>query len=186
MSKVLVYLISGKAGVGKTFSKSVLQDMYTEAGYRVVALPFAKKVKDVATLMGWDGKKTVLGRELLQSIGKCGRAYNENLWVDSVISSIHEMEFYPDVVLVDDWRFPNEYMRFSTNSPMFKVVSLRIVSPERESLLKFPELYFDDSETSLDTFAHIDYSIENPINPSDKIFGYLEEIASLETLKNRR
>ena len=50
MSKVLVYLISGEAGVGKTFSKSVLQDMYTEAGYRVVALPFAKKVKDVPTL----------------------------------------------------------------------------------------------------------------------------------------
>lgn len=185
MSKVLFFLISGKAGVGKTFTADIIKEAFSSRGYTVAYKPFAEAVKNTARFMGWNGKKDSSGRKLLQVIGQAGREYDENLWVNKVLESIHNMDFYPDVVIVDDWRFPNEFAR-AKDDVMFKIVSLRIIAPEREILKDSPELYNEVSETSLDAFEFFDYCIENPVSTPDNLSKSLEEILALETLKNRR
>jgi hypothetical protein len=156
-------MVGGKAGVGKsTFSGFALD--YAKSHYNLehsAIFPFAFGVKDVATrCFGWDGKKDDRGRELLQDVGKTGRAYNINIWVKKLLDKFYGMEYYSDVVLIDDWRFPNEGQYIEINEPSFKVVHIRIESPERE-ILKGKKAYDDVSETSLPS-VEVDYNIGYP------------------------
>jgi len=154
-------LISGKAGVGKTTSANFMDQIIKEESItksiRIVG--FAKGVKYTATEMGWDGEKDLKGRKLLQDIGKAGREYDKDLWVKYLINMIETGVVYPDIILVDDWRFPNEY-EFIKNITYYTVVTIKIVAPERE-ILKGTEYYNDISETSLDNFDGFDYIVDN-------------------------
>lgn len=184
LSKYLCILVSGKAGVGKSafsnFAVDHARNFY--ALERASIFPFAKGVKDTATAnFGWDGKKDLRGRELLQEIGKVGRKYNINIWVKKMLDKFWGMEYNSDVILVDDWRFPNEGQYVEINEPAFKVVKVRIESPERECL-KGTEAYNDVSETSLPS-VEIDYNIGYPYYVLDGEF-YDYVVANTESLEN--
>lgn len=165
MTKSLIILISGKAGVGKTtFAKNLLKIFADDYDLNCGIFPFATGVKRIAGLMGWRGIKDSRGRSLLQGIGSVGRAYDEDIWVrDTIEGTIEAQEKYPfDVVLVDDWRFPNEAEYIKKNSPLYQVITIRIESPSRE-ILKDTKEYLDASETSLPSAVSemYDYLIYN-------------------------
>ena len=186
MDKVLVYLLSGKAGVGKSFSGDFIRLAYSTKGYKTINLPYAEGVKAVATSMGWNGKKDSAGRALLQSIGNAGRQYDNNTWVNMAINKYFNHPQYPiDVVTMDDWRYSNEYEQVN-NNPLFKVIAIRIESPHRELLKDNETLYNDISEISLDKFDRFSYVIDNPIENPDAVLTALSNIIVTETLKNRR
>lgn len=152
VSKTLAILISGKAGVGKTTFANYIWDYWKRNPpynpFIVKLMPFAYGVKYVAFAMGWDGNKDQKGRRLLQNIGKVGREYNDTVWADHLLKRLErELVVYPDAIIVDDWRFPNEGA-YIKNCGLFNVWTVRIFSPERESLKGTPE-YNDISETSL-------------------------------------
>lgn len=166
--KTKIVLFSGKAGVGKTTSANILKKLVDDHFILVDIDSFAKGVKNAATKLGWDGEKNAIGRKLLQDVGREGRERNPNIWVDQVISrSLNPIP--KDVVIIDDWRYPNELKRLRNNK-MFEVISIRLHAPEREVLSGTAEAT-DSSEIALpcenDTELY-DFYINN--------FGAIDEL----------
>ena len=160
LSHTLCVLLSGKAGVGKTRSADVMDRVANDMGLNVCRASFAHKVKEAGFYIGWDGVKDARGRALLQSIGKAGRAYDQDLWVRETFNTVSDTPYYPyDVVIIDDWRFNNEYFYIKNKEPLYKVRTVRIVAPARETLIGTPE-YEDVSETALDDFT-FDWTVYN-------------------------
>lgn len=161
--QVTVILVGGKAGVGKTTAAGFIQNYLKEevTNYSYIT-HFALGVKEVAYSIGWDGKKDARGRKLLQDVGNFGREYNKDAWVNFLINDIHETipEELLDVIIVDDWRFPNEANYFLERSDKYKVFTINIKSPERE-VLRGTREWKDVSETSLNNYKYFDYIISN-------------------------
>lgn len=159
----LILMLSGKAGVGKTTSalliENIIQDHYPEIILSTLIGSFAKTVKQAAyDVFGWRGEKDKRGRDLLIAIGNGGRAYNEDLWVNKFRDDILEGYYHGDLLVIDDWRYPNERDVLSKGA---KVYTVRIYAPNRESL-KSSEAYNDISETSLsDNPSDYDFFIDN-------------------------
>lgn len=147
---MIIVLISGKAGVGKTLVSTMFKELVETLGFLdYTSMHFAKGVKDTATLQfGWDGKKDEKGRRLLQGVGNIGRNYDEDIWARRLLEN--GLDYCPagfDFIFIDDWRFPNEadYLR---NNSSYEILTVRISSPERE-MLKGTTEYNDISEISL-------------------------------------
>lgn len=109
---VYIYLISGKARAGKdtfaNFFEAYVKSLSLGSCY---TLHYATRLKDVATLLGWDGKKDQRGRTLLQKLGtEVGREYQSDIWVrhlyNDLIQRVKEKE--DTYIFVPDFRFPNE------------------------------------------------------------------------------
>jgi dephospho-CoA kinase len=161
--KLLVILFSGKAGVGKTTSAMLLK-VLLENKYVVRRASFAESLKDIAFQMGWNGEKDKKGRKLLQDIGYVGREYNKNVWVSKTLNNALSDPFPPDIIIIDDWRFPNE-IDFIKQDLLYKPISIRIYAPNREILKNTPE-YNDVSETSLPEYTKesLEYASNNFYN----------------------
>jgi hypothetical protein len=71
-------------------------------------LPYAKKLKDFAIQLGWDGKKDEKGRKLLQLLGTevARECISKNIWIDHWKKEADE--YGEDIYIIDDVRFPNE------------------------------------------------------------------------------
>lgn len=184
MKKVLLFMFSGKAGVGKTFSSIYVSHELSTRGYECARMSFAEGVKNIAKTMGWNGVKDQKGRRLLQGIGQIGRDYDDNMWVADTIERLNSIPTILDVVCIDDVRFPNEYLYIKNTQPLFKPIFIRIESPDREILKGTPE-YNEISEISLDNFEFFDYVMQNPVDNNSFILEALNTIMSLEVLKNR-
>lgn len=189
MTKFFTHLniicFSGKAGVGKStsaaFAKNYLDTLW---GIKTKVLPFAQGVKDVARDMGWNFIKNEKGRKLLINIGMAGREYDENTWVNRVLSKVDPL--VDNFILIDDWRFVNE--EIALRAQLTKVWKIRINSPDRESL-KGMEAYNDPSENGLPLEEeYYDYYIDNVgtlEHLETKIRNIVDEIVD-ETLFDRR
>jgi len=162
--KTTTILVSGKAGVGKTTVANNLRNYLDAEQITPYALvvPFALGVKEVAKSMGWDSKKDTRGRKLLQDIGNLGREYNENAWVDYLMDYIGNNlpQEMIDIIIIDDWRFPNESDYFLNRPELYTTFMINVQSPKRE-VLKGTSYYKDVSETSLDGYNKFNYIIEN-------------------------
>jgi hypothetical protein len=157
-------------------------DAAKSLGFVCERFPFATGVKECALHLGWDGKKDLRGRTLLQDIGRVGRLYDENNWVNKTLNTIEDSPHYPfGLVVIDDWRFPNE-ANFFDSFPLYEVVKVRIESPERE-VLKGTAEYWDSSETSLpDGYSSLyDYTI---INSGDMNLFKEQALACLDNIIN--
>lgn len=119
---------------------------------------FASGVKRVATDgYGWDGKKDTRGRKLLQDVGKVGREYDKDIWIKKVFE---EESFPASPVILDDWRFPNEFTYPVDLLGDKNVYTLRVYAPNRETL-KGTEAYEDVSEVALKEYDDYDFIINN-------------------------
>lgn len=156
--RIIVILLAGKAGAGKTSVANYMIDGLPENKVAGIA-PFAMGIKTIATVVGWDNKKDEKGRKLLQQFGNAGREYNENIWVEFTMGALSSAKIPFDVIIVDDWRFPNEYEWFLDKTNIFGVYKVRINRDEH--LLLNPE-DTDISETSLpDDSEYYDFNINN-------------------------
>ena len=155
---MITLCISGKATSGKTTAAQIICSEFCAASFA-----FGDEVKRVALELGWDGKKDTRGRRLLQDIGRVGREYNSDLWVNK---SIRQAKSYApwqrdSICIFSDCRYPNEIAR--VKQEMYNVITMRI---ERDGV----ELLKDDSETALDSYGSWDIVVENN--------GTLEEFKS--------
>lgn len=150
--KTTIVLISGLAGSGKTTLANLLKEQLDAIkDLRVVRMSFASPIKFIAKLaFGWDGEKDERGRKLLQHLGEVGRDYNIDNWCEILLKNLDNSDemFPPNFVLIDDWRFPNEFKFFSEN-PTLDTVVIRIFG--RGGLTN--TLAEDASETSLPEWA---------------------------------
>ncbi len=97
--------ITGHMGSGKTSVAQILSGIVI-----TTILPFSSPVKDAALNLGWDGKKCVKGRRLLQLLGtECGRdCIDIDIWVNRWIDEFQNMTHDHIYVIADDIRFDNE------------------------------------------------------------------------------
>ena len=142
-----VILVSGRAGEGKTTFTRLCVRILAEHGIMAEIVPFAQGVKEVASEMGWDGKKDSRGRKLLQDVGRIGREYNENLWAEQAVERINLDSLNSYVIdFIDDWRFSNEGY---VVDKVFDVTKIRIIRPQQFHTLYGTDLYNDLSEVGL-------------------------------------
>jgi hypothetical protein len=108
MKNPIIIGLCGLARSGKSTFCAAVSDCCDKVDITCEIISFASAVKDIAkSAFGWDGKKDERGRRLLQLIGTdCGRAYNENIWVDVWRKRV--LASPAQVILVDDVRFENE------------------------------------------------------------------------------
>lgn len=180
-----VILISGKAGAGKTTTANFMRAYLNELEPNSAVLwPFAGSLKGIARgYFTWDGEKDDRGRKLLQDIGRIGREYYKDVWVEKVEDKVRTSPYF----LADDWRFPNEFDYFYQRG--YNVVTIRINRPGHNILNA--ELALDVSEISLSEYpSDYDFYILND--------GTLEELEAtcfkiayivlrnLETNKNEK
>jgi len=98
--------LSGKKRVGKN-----TVGMYLDLKHGIYNLSFAKKLKELARSLGWDGRKDEPGRKLLQDLGAVIRTYNEDYFVDYLQGELEKLkQEEPELTrfAITDVRFANE------------------------------------------------------------------------------
>jgi hypothetical protein len=156
--RVMIILLSGKAGSGKTTVANFMIDGLPQSKVAGIA-PFALGIKTVANLIGWDNQKDEKGRRLLQQFGNAGREFHKDIWIEFTMNALQGSDIPFDVIIMDDWRFPNEYRWFVDRADDYGVYTVRVVRDEY--LLLNPE-DTDVSETALpDDPEYYDFNIIN-------------------------
>ena len=138
--------LSGKQRVGKDTIAAYLQ-----LKYDFIRLANADRLKEIASLVGWDGKKNSNGRRLLQKLGVVVREYSKNFWISRVSLKIQNLQdMNPTVaIVVTDVRFTNE-------ADEIKRLGGTIVRVTRSTGIEDAHV----SETELDNYP-VDYVIKN-------------------------
>lgn len=181
-AKTLCFMFSGKAHVGKTTCAEILTKIAKEDGLNVGIFPIATKVKLIARDFGWLGEKDERGRKLLQDIGNIGRSFDEDVFIKSCTNSIERSERYPyDVVILDDWRFTNEFLFVKNTQLLYKPITIRVQSSVRGGL--DGNLGEDVSETSLDEFSFM-YTVDNNYEHQTDLYPVLYDMYAQESLNN--
>ena len=177
----LIFVI-GKVGSGKDTLVNLFKSEY---GFE--SFFYADNLKSVLLYAGWDDKKNLRGRKLLQDVGYAFRKYDENFWVDWLFEDIdmHIQSFemvnwdnngsLPNNearIIIGDVRHPNEITRmkelFTKKYGYNKSVTIKIKGPNRDSNREMDqETLSDISEISMDNYMS-DYIIYN-----DKDIEYL-------------
>lgn len=153
-----VFLISGKAGHGKSTFGDFLEKELQSHSARVLRIAFADYLKFVASkYYHWNGEKDEEGRQLLQTLGTdVVRKVDDTFWVSTVQRLMHVLGDQFDFVIIDDVRFVNEVEAF----PMEDTIHIRIERfADRDGLKPYinPILSLEQlahvSETNLDNYV---------------------------------
>lgn len=159
-----IITFSGRAGSGKNYSASILENKLEQSMNKDVhELAYGNAVKTIAFQMGWNGVKDDAGRKLLQDIGESGRRYNKDTWVNKVIENIYYISGYNDdvVICITDARFPdNEIVNIQNEFGKNNVISIKVNGRHAD----MGELENDISETSMDNFDYDFYLDNSPSN----------------------
>jgi len=168
-----VYLLAGRMFSGKsTVAKQLQIELWRTNPFTEISIcRFAAGVKQVAyDSFGWDGVKDEKGRRLLQVIGtECGRDYNNNIWADKAYT-----DNKGDVLIFDDWRFPNEYEVWLDKPEVEKVYKIRVFSEREEVSGHASEISLPDGIS-----PYYDYIFDNNINLMKLTYAVYEMIFKL-------
>ena len=110
--------ITGKAGSGKSTAADFIKAQCHRSTVALI-IPFAKRLKEMAKLAGWDGQKDEKGRKFLQDFGELFLRYDDKYWVrewkTEADSMLQEVRYYKGfdapkdyLIIVDDVRYNNE------------------------------------------------------------------------------
>jgi hypothetical protein len=117
MNKFLDIGLIGLAGSGKDTVADIIC-----ASMPYNRLSFALALKKTCEELGWDGKKDLRGRKLLQDVGMAFREYSVDTWVNKTAASLKEDMPY----VFTDVRFINEAQYIKNYR---KGIIIRIVRP---------------------------------------------------------
>jgi hypothetical protein len=168
----LIFVL-GKVGSGKDTLVNSFKHLY---GFE----PFfyADNLKAVLTYAGWNNKKDLRGRKLLQDVGFAFRKYDKNFWIDWTFNDIcMYIDSYngnlPNKearIIIGDVRHPNEITRmkelFTKKYGCNKSITVKIKGPNRDLNREMDqETLLDISEISMDGYI-TDYIVNNDENTS--------------------
>ena len=121
MSKINVFLLSGKIGSGKSTVASIMETELKKRNYNVIQDSFAAPLKNMCKAafsplteqinsvvrgmdhlkefitedINWFDPKNIITRSILQAVGtEIVRKINENYWVDSLVDRIRKNHFF--------------------------------------------------------------------------------------------
>ena len=158
--KPKIYVLSGKAGSGKTLLSTMIEDIYFKKGKKSISLAYASYLKEYAkNVLGWDGNEDTKPREFLQQVGVelIKTHIDEHMLVNRVVEDVKVYSYFYDVIIITDARFEDEINYIKDN---FENVSVIRVEGKRERGLTKDQKEHK-TETGLDNFSKYDYVIEN-------------------------
>jgi hypothetical protein len=86
---------------------------YFEDNFNGVRVGLADKVKEIATLMGWNGLKDERGRKFLVDLGTvAGRTYDKDMWLKLASKKVEDILSKGKNVILSDVRFTSEERYF--------------------------------------------------------------------------
>lgn len=89
---------------------------FFEDNFNGVRVGLADKVKEIATLMGWNGVKDERGRKFLVDLGTvAGRTYDKDMWLKLASKKVDSILNEGKNVVLSDVRFVSEEMYFRDN-----------------------------------------------------------------------
>jgi dephospho-CoA kinase len=101
---------TGKMQNGKSLSASLIKNINNN--YQICS--FGNRVKEIATELGWNGKKDKNGRKILQYLGtEVGRLIDDKYWINELDKYIKDNDL--KYILIDDVRFQNELNYIKNN-----------------------------------------------------------------------
>lgn len=169
--------LTGKMGAGK----STVADLMAPYGY--VRLPLARPLREAAIRLY--GPEAENDREILQKLGNAIRTIDEDTLVNALLRKINDdgalyQSVYRGRVVVDDCRFPNELWKLKSAGFMIGRVTadeaLRIDRLQKNGKLTDPAQLQDATETALDDFEAVDFTIENNDNERDQLGSRVGEL----------
>ena len=159
--EILVVGIIGPAGSGKDeASKALIVSM----GFKKLA--FGDPIKKFCLDLGWNGKKDVRGRRLLQDLGQALRNYDIDYWVNLWSDSIEEatvslgngINTSPTRIVAPDVRFGNEAEKIlALGGILLNITNRRISLPDGLSNHESERFDFMD-------LPHVDIPNDGSIN----------------------
>lgn len=161
--EIQIFAFSAKAMSGKTtFTNFLVKNI---KGKKVVISPMAKRLKEQAKDIGWDGQKDEKGRTLLQELSwPVKHYYGMHIYAKWAIDDA--LRENPDIILVDDLRMLEEVRYLKSLEKQehryidFEVKIIRLENPNCKSILTAKQLA-DVSETEMDTYTEFDERILN-------------------------
>lgn len=155
-----IILLSGKMGSGKTSVAKYFVDKY-----KFEYEKFAKPIYEILEKAGL--KKN---RKLMQAIGEIMRKYDSLFFTHALLRRIVQNVNNKNII-IDDWRFPNEYQLLDTLKSVLgkQIYKIRINVDEQTRIKRVREIYGDmsddelnhESETALDNYDKFDLIINN-------------------------
>lgn len=104
-------VITGEAESGKDTVARYLAEYFEEEGERVIITHYADLLKYTCeSFFGWDGKKDMYGRSLLQRVGTeyVRDQLSKSFWIDYVWNMLDFSKDRWDTVIIADARYDNE------------------------------------------------------------------------------
>ena len=169
------FAISGKSRSGK----DTIADYLTKYGFTKYS--FAKPLKEMAISCFGCTSDEVYNtkpsnvRNCLISLGKAGRDYDLNFWVNKCLSKIEKDE----LAVISDLRYLNEAEILKKNGFILIRVN-RDVEDRRQYGISNTE---DLSETELDNYDKFDYIIDNIGLTKKELFDIVDDIFEKEIEK---
>ena len=155
-----VFLISGKAGVGKNEVAKLIKEYYNEKEMSTVITSFSKYLKMYAREMtDWDGKEETKPRHFLQTLGSVIR--EDMKWpyffIDRMFKDLEIYDRYFDNVVISDVRLIEEIRMFKLE--VENCISIHVIGNQSDKLTIEERNHI--TEVELNNYKGFDYVIEN-------------------------
>lgn len=163
---------AGKARHGKSSSASIFQYYMENKNKKCIRIGYGDDLKFICEkYFGWNGIKDSAGRSILQKKGEEARANNPDTWVNIVIELIKAYWMDYDYVLIDDFRYPNEFLRLKEEG--FNTFTVWIYRNDFDNGLS-EEQKNHHSETSL-----LDYDFDYMISVESKMYKLKDAVEKM-------
>lgn len=156
-----IFIIGGKARVGKDTVCKRINEYYNELGVKTINLQFSSHLKEYAKkIADWDGNDENKPRELLQELGSelIRKKIDPLFFVKRMIEDIKVYKNYFDVITISDARFKVEIDSIRANFD--DVVAIKVIRTNFDDGLTSGERCHS-TEVDLDDYKYFDYEIIN-------------------------
>lgn len=145
-----VVTVTGRARSGKDTFATLLKHHLSAKGNRVLITHYADMLKYICRqYLGWDGKKDEAGRKLLQTVGtEVFREFNQNYWVNHLVTILYLLGGNWDFVIIPDARFFNEV---ETMRQLYNGFAVKIVRDVGCGLSDEARSHISETQTELET-----------------------------------
>ncbi len=156
-----VYILSGKARVGKDTIANMIKKICEENNLKHINLQYSSYLKEYAKkISDWDGRDETKPRALLQYLGTelIRQQIDELFFIKRICADIEVYSKFFDVITISDARYKLE---IDVPKEKFEnVISISVIRPNMESALSSKEQQHL-SEIDLDDYDKYDYKIIN-------------------------
>ena len=167
----IIYVLSGKAGSGKSFVASRMKEIFNSRGFKCIDIAYASYLKNyIKNITAWDGSDSDKPRAFLQQLGVelIKNKINSNFLIDRIVDDILVYSYFFDVIIISDARFVEEIE--TIRSKFSNVIVIKVVGKDNDLS---DSLKVHITEIALDDYNNYDFVINNFGDDLDK---YLKEV----------